>query len=71
MCRVPTAESQCQTASDQNQKILGEEPGMKEGRTGCQAPEELGKPGVLGLGQRGEVGGHLHKIVHHSGPAFN
>lgn len=71
MCLVPSAESRCQTGSDQNQKILGEEPEMKEGRTGCQAPEELGRPGVLGLALRGEVVVHLHKIVHHSSPAFN
>ena len=71
MCRVLTAESQCQTASDRNQKTLGEEPGMKEGWTSCQAPEERGRPWVQGLVQRGEVGEHLHKIVRRSGPEFN
>ena len=71
MCRDPIAEIQCRTASDQNQKILGEGPEMREGRTGCQGPEEPGRLEVQGSVLMGAEEELLHKIVHHSDPKFN
>ena len=71
MCPARSAKSLCRTANDQNQKSLGEEPGKKEGWTGCLAPEELDRPWEQGLGLRGEGEEHLHKIVRRSGPEFN
>ena len=44
---------------------------MKEGWTGCLAPEEPDRPWEQGLDLRGEGGEHLHKIVRRSGPEFN